>query len=194
MWTVYVSGITFFRTYPLLIFVVCCLFTVCEGKLKHWNRVFLWRNALNTSESWVCSECPKWKKAVVVFFVLLYLHFLSEMCRCVALLLKCFVITVLRGNADVSVSLARSYVYYGDGEEYSGCFSRKRKAKTRAQRRYSLDEPPVNVNRERWNQSGFDARPVTPPLPENRRDPDEMKTLPSVGRRRRSSLGSFCLK
>lgn len=115
------------------------------------------------------------------------------MCRCVVIL-KCLMITVLCGNADVSVSLARSYVYYGDGDDDTGCCSRKRKVKERTRRRYSLDETSVNVNHERWNQSGFDARPITPPLSDNRRGLDEMRTLPFVGGRRRSSHGSFCLK
>jgi hypothetical protein len=116
------------------------------------------------------------------------------MSRCVILLLKCLVITVLHGNADVSVSVARSYVYYGDGDDDIGCCLRRSKAKTRGRRRYSLDSAPVNASRERWNPSGFDIRPVSPTLSENRRSLHAMNTLPSVGRRRQSSVGSFRLK
>jgi hypothetical protein len=57
-----------------------------------------------------------------------------------------------------------------------------------------LAEPPEIINHERWNQSGFDAHPVTPPLSDSRRNRDEIKTFPPRGRRHRSYLGSFILK
>jgi hypothetical protein len=57
-----------------------------------------------------------------------------------------------------------------------------------------LAEPPENVNHERWSQSGFDAHPVTPPVSENRRNRDEVKTFPLIGRRQLSNLGSSILK
>jgi hypothetical protein len=115
------------------------------------------------------------------------------MYQSVVLLLKYFVVTVLCGNTDVSVSHAQSSVYYGDGEDDISCCSRKCKAKTRGRRCYSLGESSVNVNHERWNQPGFDSRPVTPPLSEHQRGPDELKRS-SVGRRRRSLVDSFVLK
>jgi hypothetical protein len=113
------------------------------------------------------------------------------MFRCSAVILMCLMIAVLDGNTDEVVSLFRSHVHCIDNEENTGCWFRKRRV---ARRSYSLAEPPDNTNYERWNQSGFDTHPVTPPVSENRRNRDEVKTFPPLGRRQRSSLGSSIFK
>lgn len=101
---------------------------------------------------------------------------------------------ILDGNAGEVVSVFRSHVQCVDGEENAGCWFRKRRLKTGARRSYSFGEPPDNVKYERWNQSGFDAHPVTPPVSENRRNRVEIKTFPHLSRRRWSSLDTSTLK
>jgi hypothetical protein len=106
----------------------------------------------------------------------------------------CHMMAILDGNADGVVSVFCSHVHCVDNEENTGCWFRKRRVKTGARRSYSLVEPPDNTNYERWNQSGFDAHPITPPVSENRRNRDEIKTFPPLGRRQRSNLGASILK
>lgn len=117
------------------------------------------------------------------------------MFRYFALILMCLMMAILDGNTDEVVSVFRSHFHCVDDEENTtGCWFRKRRVKTGARRSYSFAEPPGNTNYEKWNQSGFDAHPVTPPVSENRRNRDEVKTFPPLRRRQPSNLGSFILK
>jgi hypothetical protein len=98
---------------------------------------------------------------------------------------------VLDGSTDDSVSVFRSYIQYADVEENSGCWFRKRRDRIRARRSYSLAEPPENISGGRWNQTGFDVHPASPPE-FNFRIADEGKTRSSLGISLQSDL-SICI-
>jgi hypothetical protein len=103
-------------------------------------------------------------------------------------------IAILDGSTDETVSVFGSPVLCVDVEDHTGCWFRKRRAKVGSRRSYSLVEPPKDIKNERWNQSGFDSRPATPPLSENRQTRDEVKTFSPLDRRLRLKLDSSILK
>jgi hypothetical protein len=92
-------------------------------------------------------------------------------------------ILIFNGRTHEMRSIGWLNVPCGDDEENIGCWFRKSCAGKRKRRSYSLADTPEDISRERWNQSGFDVKPLTPTFSEKRWNLQEMGAVLSRVRR-----------
>lgn len=101
---------------------------------------------------------------------------------------------MLSGKTHGMRSIAWPNVSCGGGEENIGCWFRRSYAGKRTRRSYSLADDPEDISREKWNQSAFDVKPVTPAFSDNRWNVQEMEAVLSRVGIRRSHARSSSLK